>query len=451
MRTKNVHGDIERHFLDWVSGVENRTAPPEFSFVARKCPKGFYKLVKGRLSLNRVAPLTCAEDFCVENIRAGRFFVDHHELENFCRELVSGVIRRDGVELRLVVEETEGVEEIKYTSLDAGPGFQFERTSVYQLIGHEHGLDLDAHMDWNLKGANPPYDSFAELAADYQLGPISHLSTIDIAEFLVAAISNNSAVNGNQASIIIGLISGLDTLEASIGYRVVTPERKVRRRGVIAGKDIAWTELDERSEGTVTIDVEPGDVVNCYASYKQRAQTQNWAVDPANTQNPLRSAYEAFDPGLEKLTTWLRGGGSKKQNDFELGVSILAWLLGFPQMHFEREIITESPDVLLWGTNSVLVLECTVAAFGTDKIARLIGRGERIRQRLVASGHPNMLVRCLMVSCIDGDDAEAPRRIAQEQGIGFVDGNLIATLLNRTVFFPRTDELLKELLSQPVS
>jgi len=447
MRKQNNHGDLERRFLGWVSDVENHTATPEFSFVARECDGGYFMLVKGVLSLNRVVPLTCPDTFQMENIRAGHFFIGHGELENFCAELLSGVIRRGGMELRVVDMDTQGVEDIKFILHDDGGGFQYNRASIYQLIGHDHGLDLGGLTDWALKGANPPYDSLADLLSDYQLGAIVARSTVDVAEFLVIGISAESAISGDRAQVVVGLVAGLDPSEASIGFRAIAPDRSVRHRGVITSTEIAWECLDKQTKGVVEIGVHLGDVLNCYACYRQRAQNQSWVVDSANTQNPLRSAYEVFDPGLGKLSIWLAGKGGKKQNDFELGVSILAWLLGFSSMHFEREIITDSPDILLWGANAVLVIECTIGPFGSDKVAKLTGREEGIRRRLSESGHPGVTLKCLFVSSLKGSDAEASRRAAHNQGVGFVDGDSLFNLLQRTVIFPRPDSLIRELLN----
>jgi hypothetical protein len=444
------HGKKAEQLLEWVSAWGGSGYTPLFSFIAVAGSEGI-SLVKGVLFLNRMTSTFDAPRlYHIENIVAGYVEVaDGAEgLKSFCNTLINGSLKIADSNFRMVSKNQIGVDEIIINAGEQNAAlFSQNRPTSCRLTGGLHGLPLDRNTDWIVKSGDPPFDSLLELASVYALGPISQSSTVEIVALQVAAISDSSLIRDKTAKIVLRLLSGLNRSNAHVGFRVLA-QHKVKARNVVKGTDMDWTNDNAIQVGTFSVDVDPGDVVHCYAVYNNRAQHHYWVSDPDKSQNPRRAALEVFDPRLEKLRRFLSGKG-KKQIDFEYAVSTLAWLLGFSSIHLERERLGgDAPDVILAFEGHVLLVECTTGSFGSDKVLKLIGRSQAVRQRLVECGYSATPVECVIVCSMSEAEAQAELKATEEHGVLLLGAETLRVLIDRSALYPDASAIYSEISSR---
>jgi len=325
---------------------------------------------------------------------------------------------------------------------------QQTRVGVLQIRGSDQlGHWRNDSLDWGLRSASNPYDSLNELSMDFGLGGIvEHAAIFEAVAPSVVQVDLGKHVLDDKAIIGVLAFRGLDYSKISVGYRVFD-KGNVVARGSIPGTEFTWTIEDGRSVGQTEIAVPPAALVNCYARYDCITYHSGWLADPTLVQNPRRSTYERFDPGLEKLRELLSAKEKRFSREFESAVACLLWMLGFNSCHIGgQKNLQDGPDVVgMTPEGHVLVVECTVSGLKTDsKMARLLQRTAAVRDQLAKSSHQHLRILPVMVTALPPAEIEAEASEAKSSGVYVLSADGLDEAIQRTLIPPRADALFVE-------
>ena len=310
---------------------------------------------------------------------------------------------------------------------------------VFSISGGSNaGLLNQPCTDWELRASTTPFDSLSELTTAYVLGGYAGSSSvIEIVARPVALIAADSTINDTEARIGVLLARNLDHLKCRIGFRVLS-NRVVVNRGSFSGEQISWGTGDIWKRGDVRLQVPQAAVVQCFASYADAAHHYFWISDPRNYQNPLRMALQATDNELEVIRDYLfeERKPRKESRDFEQGVAMLAWMLGFATAPIgATPRLSDAPDLIgATPKGDMLIVECTTGLLKAEnKLARLAERAQAIRQRLDSSGNGHVRVQPVIVTALERAAVEGEAVQAMASGISVATRETLRDLLARTV------------------
>lgn len=420
-----------------------------FSYLALK--KGaVFELAQGRLVLQSMPPTIASRHFQSQNIIAGICRLDELKLtvKGIIDTLLSGTIRMPQCDLSFPPEQD------RFHSVYFNPfhseGIPLQHRQMQLFIrGDRRDRIGSPKLDWELKAAATPFDNVQELCSEFLIGATNGDSVgVEILALNIAAVAADSSVHGIKAHLIIHLANGLERDKSSIGYRIIE-KNVVVKRGTLAGAALSWTSGDDFQRGETELDVRAGAVIHCIANYAGEAQHHFWIADPATAPNPLRAVHEAFDSQLVVLQDLMikaqhRGANAR---DIELAVAWLLWILGFSPTHIGGTPKTsDAPDLIATTPQGhFVVIECTTGLLKEDhKLPHLVGRTERIRQSLAASGNQHLKVLPIMVTTKTRDEIKAELESAYKLGILVATREDFPQLINRTILFPDANRLYAE-------
>jgi hypothetical protein len=304
-----------------------------------------------------------------------------------------------------------------------------------------------AQLDWELKAADPPYDTLNELCQEYGLGILAELACIiEAVAGEIVAMDLDCRVVGTTIDLAVLAAPGLDRSAVSIGYRLYS-NGQVLKRATVPGDQVAWSDRGLVQRGMVTLEVPPAAVLHCYARYAGVTYQQYWFSDPTIPQNPRRAIYERFDPELELLREACLPNGTRYARELETGVAWLFWMLGFSVLHFGgSKRLQDAPDIVaLTPAGHFVVVECTTGQVkGESKLERLVGRTAAVRQRLDQSNNQQLKLLSVMVTSMTQAEVAAGLQAAQENGVVVLAREDIAVALEQTLLLPRADQLFAE-------
>jgi hypothetical protein len=304
-------------------------------------------------------------------------------------------------------------------------------------------------VDWELKAAPEPYESLAELGGAFSLGGYGGDSTaIEIVAQPVVAVAMNSVVSGTRAEPAILLARTLDPKRCRLGYRVFS-NKMVVARGSFSGDQLEWSDDGIWRRGVARLDIPQAAVMQCFASYADCAQHHYWIADPKNYQNPRRMTHQATDPQLEVLRDYLfeEQRQRKESRDFECGVALLAWMLGFSVGQIgQTPRLAEAPDFAGTTPNGdMLLVECTTGTLKADsKLQRLVERTRSVRSSLEASGNAHVRVLPVIVTSLERASVEVDIAAANVAGIAVATKETLVSLLGRTISVPDAQAIFDE-------
>lgn len=434
-------------FMTWINNWASTSHRPIFSYFAVKSEGGLV-LIKGVLHLNLVKP-KLPEHHSVVNDRVHAGYIEingsREGLLTFCTNLLTGAFMLGSEHVVMVAPAERSVNSIVVNAVDDSLTNALSRPAVCKLEGAHHLVQLGPTMAWSLRASDVPFDSVDDLASYFSLGRINDVSTVDVVAYQAVMIDAESLVEGSEARLSLRVLAGFDWRRARAGYRVIS-STGVTSRGSLDCHDFHWINSEGGWLGRHKRMVQPGDNVQAYAIYDDRAQHQWTFGDPTRSQNPRRALLELHDEQLTKLRKWLDGTGRDCANDFEAGVSILGWLLGFSSLWLDRKRgASEAPDVLLACDRGFILLECTTAGFGPDKLAKLKDRRSRTREKLKASGHGALPVLCLVATTVAQADASVELAACKDHRVGFASREVIVSLVDRSAWYPNANALFDEL------
>jgi len=421
-----------------------------FSYFAIK-HEGVFVLVQARLFLNIRSSDIPDTHFQTENIRAGHFSIGN--LDQGTRDIVT----------LFATGKLVGLNDVQFPPGDSG------RYSAYYIPFHPEGLQngnrlnvltltgarqteyiRQPYFDWEVKAASTPYDSIAELLLEYRLGTLrSDAANVEIIAANIAFVDLYSNITGTKARLAVLLADGLNPEKITLGYRIYSQGRVVQRT-TISGTAMQWEPRDTLQRGITEVDVPPGAILHCIASYDGIAQHQGWLSDPSTVQNPQRSVYEVFDDKLEVLRDFLTKSRSKGRDarDLEASVAWLLWMLGFSVAHLGGTDKTQNAPDLIASTprGNFAVIECTTGLLKAEnKLALLVDRTEVVRRRLETSGNRHLHILPVIVTSKSKEEIKADLEQAEKLGILVITRESLEEALKRTLFFPNAEALFAEL------
>jgi len=301
-------------------------------------------------------------------------------------------------------------------------------------------------LDWELRAATTPFDNVQELCSEFLIGATNGDSVaVEVLALNIAAVGPDSSVNGIKAHLVVHLANGLEREKSSIGYRVIEKNVVVKRE-TLSGGALFWTSGNNFQRGEAELDVQAGAVLHCIANYGGEAQHHYWIADPATAPNPFRAVHEAFDSQLIVLQDLISKAQNRGANarDLEIAVAWLLWILGFSTTHIGGTPKTsDAPDLIATTPEGhFVVIECTTGLLKEDhKLPHLVGRTERIRQSLAASGNQHLKVLPIIVTTKTRDEIKAELEPAYKMGILVATREDFPQLINRTILFPDPSRL----------
>jgi hypothetical protein len=449
---QETHQESLRPVPPEVEQFFNTTAPVApgyrdhtFSYLAIRSEHQFLLLQGTLLFGSRTTPLT---HFHSENVRAGCYRLKE-DLElnprTLIEKLLSGALDTPHGELEFPCRPG-GKHAVAH--LDLHPtGLQHQmRLNVLTISGASLGSCLkQPSLDWEVKASATPYDGLQELASEYGLGLLrGEVATVEAVAHAVVVVDSRSRVEGRKALMAVRAAKALSPDKIRIGYRVFGQGRCCER-SAINGGTLKWTEEHGIKIAEAETEVPEGAVVNCITSYDGSAQHHWWIFDPSKAQNPRRAAYETIDPGLKILRENLnKTGRGRDQDDFESGVAVLLWMLGFSPAHVGRDKRLESADqIATTPQGHFAVVECTTGLLKADtKMARVIERAERVRSEL---GPLGSRVLPVMVTPKFRADVRADVDDAEKHGVLVIAREQLDEALDiRTVQLPNADLIYAE-------
>lgn len=405
--------------------VDTATSPP--------------RIIRARIFLQTEGQSIKQRRFVSKNLAAGIFSLADINLDtnDILNHVVSGTIPTPDGPIKLYpIAHSSPQYSVYWDPIhEAGVSNQV-RISVLSIKGEEFGdFDLDRNIQWELRAAVEPFDTFNELANDFLLaGPSNGSSFVEFVAFqTVRIIPHLSTVKNGIATLSIAMAEGLNPAKFRLGVRQDISGAITRFS--INGTDFDWQTLDNQLVGTATINIDEQAYLQCFATYNDVSHGFYWVYDQTRSKNSRMGAYRSLDPSLEKLTQLLlipdkRKGGA---SDFEKAAQWLFWLLGFSPVLLDTQSgLNEAPDMILaTPSGHLVVVECTTGNLKAGhKIAYLVERTEKVRQTLTSSGQPHIRVLPLMITSLPPDQIRIDLPGANNAGIVVIHSDEIEKLLH---------------------
>lgn len=326
---------------------------------------------------------------------------------------------------------------------------QGNRLAVLTISGiARQMLVQQPQTDWTLKAAARPFDSLNELNIEYGLGaaPVSS-TTLEVVAHATAEVYLLSSVKDGKADLGLWLAKNLDRAKARLGYRVID-KGAVVNRGSVEGDKLDWRERSGDIIGQLLLEVPPGAVVQCIASYAGHAHHIRWFADPTVHQNARAAVLSSIDQTGKLFQSYLlpelppRG---KAADDFESAVAWMLWTLGFASVSFGMNAKTRDAfDILAVSPRGdFVVVECTLGLLRAEsKLSKLSAREASLRKMLAASDLQHVRVLPIIVTAMTRDEVKADLNAAAETGVLVLTReNLEAIFEDGRLRFANADQL----------
>jgi hypothetical protein len=391
--TVGTHDETQiRNFFDKVPTclTDGRNDATVAYFAVKK--KSELVVVRARMTLGTTnESLNVPPRFETENTRAGHFLLSQVDLKP--KEFVSETLRTGAFvtpyETLSFPGNESGVHNSYPQTFEQVALKESRRLGVLKLNGGPifSYYDSPTDIDWELKAAQLPFNGLADLATEYRLGSFEG-STIsfDIEVPNALAIDPMSQVKDKIARVRIAPQFSLDKSEISLNV-VVRSRGKVSLRESIDGRRLTWAAPDPHGPvlGSFDLDVPSGAAVDCIAVYSAIAQHQSMLVDKSG-ENQLRLTLDSVDSGISSIRQALHNEGKFKGNPdaLESAMASVVSMLGFQVLHLGLGKKTrDAVDVVArCNTGGLLLIECTTAILGQDKVSKLVARAARLRRLL---------------------------------------------------------------------
>ncbi|MHB0954438.1 MAG: hypothetical protein ACYC10_21305 [Allorhizobium sp.] len=431
-------------FLGVLGNLDKQLAHSTFNYVS-VFAGGRQYLLQGRLFFNAFPPKETFTPFRHGRVRAGQIVFKRLSLttKEFIGHLLDGCLPIEG-NLLFPSSPAFGYK-VNYQPLHPAGG-RMNRLAVLSVEGADRTVIVQPEvLDWEVRGADRPYDSIQELMSEYRLGFTNPNVSFEAVLPNVAEVDHSSRVIGDKARL--GLIMSRDLSKefASIGYRVIDKQSVVTRSRIHA-KDMTWEVTANHLAGVAEITVPRAAIVHCVANFQDVAQYSYYVTDPENAPNDRRSAYESFDPDLTLLREWLFRTVSKGSNarDIEAAISWLAWMLGFspallglfPKTQEAADVIVTTPR------GDYAVVECTIGMLRTDnKLPTVVRRANELRERLRSGGSGHLNVLPVIVTSLPRESVAAELEQADRLGVVVVTRETLESAIDQTMLPLHPDDI----------
>lgn len=442
-----------KSFLDSVEPIRGAYQNINFNFAAVRQEDKHY-LLQGRLFLNASTLGAMPTTYRTANVMVGSILLKDiaNSVEAFLEKVLAGSLTIEGQEVLFSSRDKQGYDTYHHPFHPEGLQNQ-NRLNVLTIRGnHISPYIKQPALDWEIMASDTPYGGLQDVAYEYGVGPINSDSVnVDVVAFQVAAVSSESGINGDKATVAVNVAANLSKEQAAIGYNV-HQNNKVIQRGKLNAASLEWTAQDGHQSGKAVIDVPEGSIMQCFASYAGITQQRYWILDSSKIFNPRQAAYEAFDGKLTLLKETIEGATTKRQSrDLESAVSCLLWMLGFSITQVDSlSKMQDAADILaVTPQGHYAVVECTTGLLKEDnKLPKLHDRAQSVKKSLQSVGHQIFEVLPVIVTTKSRDEIKPELEQAEKHGILVVAREDLSEMFNRVYLFPNPDQLFNEALKQ---
>lgn len=429
-------------FFDAISDQLSAYSKSVLQYLAVRSGSHF-EIVKCRLRLRAISDGVPFSHHCTKNIIAGQFKLIELGLTpaDIVNQLLVGQIATPSGKLSIYRGASSDIS-VEFNShhpegLSAG-----HKLAVLSLRGAPPiKTAQEQSLDWELKANSEPFTGLSELASFYGLGVIdrAHSLVEVVAETL--PVLRASQFNENGGVFTISIPKSADRSLLTVGYRLIDGQRTVRATAPVA--NLNWSSDGDVWLSEFRIDAPRTAYLYVVLSYNGSAHTEAFAAHPSNFPNPLRQAYEAFDPDLKKLRAAIFVDKSKSYaaRDMEAAVSWLCWMHGFQVAHLDggnQVRISDAPDLILFTPKGdFAIVECTSDILKAEnKVAKLIDRAARLRGRMQEINQLHRNVLPVLVTSKTSAEISAERGDVEKLGVLVLASEELERMIGETIMVP---------------
>jgi len=276
----------------------------------------------------------------------------------------------------------------------------------------------------------------------------SDMLSLEIVAEPVARFDAKSLLRGGKARAFMSLALPLSPEEFTlIAVDTETNGGLFRRR--LSSGEISWARSPSDWNGECTVDIPDKATITCRAVYGGSLHDETRLVDSDAFPNFRRTLVELADPGLQRLQGPLANPKSKQeQNDFEAGVCVLLYMLGFDSVRVGGvKKLSDAADIFsTTPSGETLVVECTTEVLDPrGKLNNLIERVDQARQKLCrGSGGltPDRIVGVIVIPKMRSE-LSSDFKVAEKHGILVLCRTEIEEAIERTRLTPNADATLR--------
>jgi hypothetical protein len=331
------------------------------------------------------------------------------------------------------------------------PGCRIAGEPVREVLEKIGGQEA---AEWELRGHSDPYYGLDQLLASLGLpvtAAVGDLTRLDVAIVPpVIIMGDQSTIRAGRAEVTLTASPRLDTGDISVNVRSFSPGRVLGN-----ARTLEFVSRAPHGDAGDDVLVFAGDVgeetlVHVFLSAKGFAANQFWITDQARRLHGHIAVAEVFDESLATLDRYLKNARGDQADLFEWAIATLATLLGFRVLWLGKGTpLTDGPDLLaLTTTGNVLVAECTVGhPDNKDKVAKVIQRAARVREKLSKSGFPVTKVLPIVATPLPRVELKDAISDAHRRGVLVLDAEALAKLRQQITFPPDSDRRFDEAMS----
>lgn len=427
-----------------------------YSYVALRKQGGVYLLV-GRIFLEPIRDDNneTSVQFETESMVAGRFVrtMTSDSLTGLLVSAKAGRMDVDGGPISLLQDPQGSISAsfapIYHPLISDGP-----RLPSLMIHGsHKHELLKpqwdNRQLDWEVKGADPPFDSLDELLSHYTLPSLTqmgNLSTLEIVAKTPAVIGGSSVIKGIEAIIECRMAKCLDPRKLRLGYRMLQKDQQIVRSSV-TGDSFEWRDDKDLKVAFHQVAIGGSSVLQAFLSYDRVFLHQWWVTDPQKNLNPWQAIHQIFDQDSDLLRKMLLKPETDKPYAFEGAVSTMLTLLGFSVANYGRiPKLQRGPDIIAFTPSGhVGIVECTVGLINeNDKLAKLVQRTALIKEKLADARYGHLEIQPAIVTPMSREEVAADLPLAGNHGIVVVCKQNIESALSQVGFPPNADRVFQD-------
>jgi hypothetical protein len=230
----------------WESGYEHNS----FAYVAKK-QEGIFVISQAIIWLSTTEskiPFRAfeTENVCAEHVRLTDVGLTYRQcIEDLCAGMITTPRGRG-----LFPAQQSGWHDLFFTPLHPSALQSQSRVNLLQIKGdHQILKNGPSILDWELRGADTPYDTVQELFGEFGLGGLftDRITLEVVASSVMGFDGDASTVDGETATIVIRLANTLNYSNAAVGYREIIPGKT--NRGIV-GSQFSWKQTDSAQVGT---------------------------------------------------------------------------------------------------------------------------------------------------------------------------------------------------------
>jgi hypothetical protein len=311
------------------------------------------------------------------------------------------------------------------------------------------GLPSSNALDLELMACATPYQSFAELLADFG-APVdladSHVPGIaEVAIWPPAAIEEGSNIEQGKLRIEVTASPGIDTSALRVGVKAFPTNEPHPLRFSINGSELTWLEDAGVMRGSIVRELPQTPVALTLLSLDGELLVRWWVRDPGLSFNDRLQLHRQIDTQSVFEKTFFAD-----KNEFEERINLLLTLLGLTVLKYgEIKPLTDAPDILATsGARDLYAIECKTGDINkSGKLHRLHERTKAIANATSQTPAPFSAIQPVIITSLSRAETVAHWATAESFQIALVCREDLESLLQRLGTPPSAEELLSATVS----